>query len=105
MYKLGFEEAEEPEIKLPAFAGSWRKQGSSRRASTSASLTIAKAFVWITANCRNFFKSWEYQTTLPVSWETSMWVKKHQLETDMEQLSGSKLGKEYNKLYVVTLLI
>ena len=27
MYKLGFEEAEEPEIKLPTFAGSWRKQG------------------------------------------------------------------------------
>ena len=27
MYKLGFEEAEEPEIKLPTFVGSWRKQG------------------------------------------------------------------------------
>ena len=26
MYKLGFEEAEEPEIKLPTFIGSWRKQ-------------------------------------------------------------------------------
>ena len=25
MCKLGFEEAEEPEIKLPAFLGSWRK--------------------------------------------------------------------------------
>ena len=38
MYKLGFEEAEEPEIKLPTFAGSWRKQGNFRKTSTSASL-------------------------------------------------------------------
>ena len=40
MYKLGFEEAEEPEIKLPTFAGSWTKQGSFRK--TSASLTTLK---------------------------------------------------------------
>jgi len=26
-----------------------------------------------------------------------MWVKKQQLEPDMEQLTASKLGKEYNK--------
>ena len=26
-----------------------------------------------------------------------MWVKKQQLELDMEQLPGSKLGKEYDK--------
>ena len=26
-----------------------------------------------------------------------MWVKKQQLEPDMEQLTGSKLGKEYDK--------
>ena len=26
-----------------------------------------------------------------------MWVKKQQLEPDMEQLLGSKLGKEYDK--------
>ena len=29
-YKLGFEEAEEPEIRLPSFVGSWRKQECSR---------------------------------------------------------------------------
>ena len=39
----------------------------------------------------------KYQTFLPVSWETSMQVKKQQLELDMEQRTGSKLGKEYNK--------
>ena len=34
---------------------------------------------------------------LPVSWETYYQVKKQQLEPDMEQLTGSKLGKEYVK--------
>ena len=41
-----------------------------------------------------------------------MWIKclrkekkKQQLELDMEQQTGSKSGKEYVKLYIVTLLI
>ena len=40
---------------------------------------------------------WEYQTTLPVSWETYMQDKKQQIETDTEQWTGLKLGKEYVK--------
>ena len=31
------------------------------------------------------------------SWETCMQVRKQQLEQDMEQQTGSKLGKEYVK--------
>ena len=51
MYKLDLEKAEEPEIKLPTFFGSQGKQENSRRASTSASLTMLKPLtVWITAN-------------------------------------------------------
>ena len=47
MYKLDLEKAEEPEIKLPAFAGSYKKQENSRK--TSASLTTLKPLtVWIT---------------------------------------------------------
>ena len=34
---------------------------------------------------------------LPASWEIYMQVKKQQLEPDMEQQTGSKLGKEYIK--------
>ena len=45
----------------------------------------------------NILKEMEYQTTLPVCWETCMQVKKQQLEPDMEQYTGSKLGKEYIK--------
>ena len=51
--------------------------------------------VWITTNCRKFFKRWEYQTTLPDCWEICVLVKKQQLELDMEQWTDSKLGKEY----------
>ena len=38
MFKLVSEKVEEPEIKLPTSAGSWKKQTSSRKTSTSASL-------------------------------------------------------------------
>ena len=44
-----------------------------------------------------FFKRWEYQTTLPASFKTCIHIKKQQLEPDMEQWTGSKLGKEYVK--------
>ena len=57
MYKLGFEEAEKPEIKLLIFVGSWRKQGSSRKTSTSASLTTLKPLtVWVITNCGKFLE-------------------------------------------------
>ena len=61
--------------------------------------------VWITTNCEKFLKRSEYQTTLSASCETCMQVKKQQLESDMEQQIGSKLGKEYVKAYIVTLHI
>ena len=74
--------------------------------SSSASLTMLKPLtVWITTNCRKFLKRWEYQTTLPVSCETCMQGRKQELDTDMEQQTGSELGKEYIKEYIFTLLI
>ena len=53
-------------------------------------IDYAKAFVWITINCGKFWKTWEYQTTWPASWEICMQVRKQQLELDMEQQTGSK---------------
>ena len=91
MFKLDLEKAEEPEIKLPTSAGSSKKQVSSRKTSISALLTVPKPLtVWITINCRKFFKRWEYQTTWPASWETCMQVRKQQLELNLEQQAGSK---------------
>ena len=37
-----------------------------------------------------FQKRWEYQPTLPASWEIGMQVMKQQLELDMEQQIDSK---------------
>ena len=55
MFKLVLEKAEEPEIKLPTSAGSWKKQESSRKTSISALLTMLKTLtVWITINCGKF---------------------------------------------------
>ena len=66
--KLVLEKAEEPEIKLPTSAGSWKKQESFRKTSISALLTMPKPLtVWITTNCGKFWKRWEYQTTWPAS--------------------------------------
>ena len=51
MFKLVLEKAEEPEIKLPTSAGSWKKKESSRKTSISALLTMPKPLtVWITIN-------------------------------------------------------
>ena len=50
--QLVWEKAEEPEIKLPTSAGSWKKQESSKKTSTSALLAMPKPLtVWITINC------------------------------------------------------
>ena len=69
-------------------------------------IDYAKAF-----ECVDHNKLWKilkemgvHQTTLPVSWETCMQIKKQHLEQDMEQ-TCFKLGKEYVKAYIVTLLI
>ena len=49
---------------LPTSVGSSKKQESSRKTSTSALLTMTKPLtVWITRNCGQFLKRWEYQTT------------------------------------------
>ena len=54
MFKLDLEKAEEPEIKLPTSVGSSRKQESSRKIPTSASIDCAKAF-----DCVDHSKLWK----------------------------------------------
>ena len=73
MFKLDLEKAEEPEIKFWTSVGSSRKQESSRKTSTSALLTMPNPLtVWIRTNCGKFLKRWEYQSTLPASWEATV---------------------------------
>ena len=98
MFKLVLKKAEELEIKFPTSVGSQRKQKHSRKIIyfcfteyTEASDCVDHNKLW------KFLKRWEYQTTWPASWEICMQVKKQQLEPDMEEQTGSKLGKEYIK--------
>ena len=57
MFKLDLYKAEEPEIKLLTSVGSYKKQESSKKASTQKSLTTSKPLtVWITTNCEKFLK-------------------------------------------------
>jgi len=95
-------------------AGSYKKQENTRETSTSALLTMPQPLtVWTTINCGKFYKRWEYQTIWPASWEICTQVKKQQLELDMEQHTGSKLGPvavywlyiDCIRLYIDTLLI
>ena len=105
-YKVDIEKAEESEIKLSTSALSSKKQESSRKTSTSALLTMPKPLtVWMIINCGKFLKQWEYQITLPASWEICVKVKKKQLELDMKQQTGSKWERSTSRLYIVTLLI
>ena len=72
-------------------------QENSRKISTSASLTMLKPLTaWITINCGKF-RERGIPDHLTAYWETSMQVKKQQLELDMEQQTASKLGKDYIK--------
>ena len=68
--------------------------------STSASLTMPKPLtMWITTNCGKFLKRWEHQTTLHVSGETCMQVKKPRVRTGYGNMDCFKLGKEDRAIY------
>ena len=67
-------------------------------------IDYTKAFVWIPTDCGKFLQRWEYQATLPASWETCKQVKKQELEPNMEQ-TDSYWKRSTLRLYVVTLLI
>ena len=77
MFKLDLEKAEEPEIKLATFVGSWRKQGNSRKDIYFCFIDYAKVF-----GCVDHNKLWKILQEmgkpdhLPASWETCMQVKK-----------------------------
>ena len=84
MFKLDLEKAEELEIKLPTSIASLKKRESSSKNNYFCFSDYAKALtMWITANLE-VLKRWEYQVTLPASWEMCMQFRKQQLELDME---------------------
>ena len=90
MFKLVLEKAEEPEIKLPTSAGSWKKEEFQKNI-YFCFIDYAKVF-----DCVDHYKLWKILQEMrlsdhwPASWEICMQVRKQQWEPDMEQQTGSK---------------
>ena len=105
MFKLVLEKAEEPEIKLPTFTGSLKKQDSFQKTSISALLTMPKPLtldhnkLWkilkemgmpdhLTCILRNLYAGQE--ATIRTGHRTTDWFQ---------------IGKGVHQGYIVTLLI
>ena len=102
MYKLGFKEAEEPEITLPTFLRSWRKQGSSRKTSTSSSLTMLKPLTMgIKTNYGKFLKIWEYYLTCLLR-NLCMWFQEATFGTRHGTKNWFKIGKGVCQGYILS---
>ena len=108
MFKLDLEKAKEPEIKLPTSVALLKKRENSRKTSTSVLLIIPKPLpIQITKKK----KLWKILQEMGISDDLTFLLRnlyvgeEAKLELDMEQQIGSKLGKEYIRLYIVTLLI
>ena len=95
MYQLDLEKAEEAEIKLLTFVLSLIREFQENI--YLCFTDYAEVFDCGSQQLRKILKNTGIQTTLLVSWETCMQAGKQQLEPDMEQWTGSKLGKEYVK--------
>ena len=98
MYKVDLEKAQEPEIKLTISVGSQKKQGNSRKNISFCFTDYAKVF-----ECVGHNKLWKTLKQMGISDHSTCLLrnpfagKKQQLEPDVEQRTGSKLGKEYIK--------
>ena len=95
--QAGFRKGRKPEIKLPTSTGSSKKQEGSRKSSIFALLPNPKPLtVWITINWK-ILKEMGIPDHLTCLLRNLCAGQEEQLEPDMEQWTGSKLGKEYDK--------
>ena len=102
MYNLDLEKAEEPEIILPTFIGSWRKQASSRKNIYFYSTDYVKVLtVWITTDWKILKEIGIPEIGIPeIGIPLYLSPEKHicRSRSNMEQRTASKLGKEYHKV-------
>ena len=90
MFKLDLEKAEEPEIKLPISAGSWKNQESSRKNIYFSFIDYAKAF-----DCVDHKKLWKILKEMGIPDHLTcllrnLYAGQEATELDMEQQTGSK---------------
>ena len=107
MFKLDLEKEEEPEIKLPTSIGSSKKEESSRKTSTSASLTMPKAF-----DCVDHNKLWKILKEMEVPDHLTCLLRNlcaSQEATVRTRHGTMELAQNWerstSRLYFVTLLI
>ena len=104
MFKLVLEKAEEPEIKLPTSAGSWKKQEFQKN--YFCFIDYAKAFDHVDHN-----KLWKILKEMGIPDHLTCLLRNlyagqdQQLELDMEKQTGSKWGKDYVNTVYCHLLI
>ena len=97
MFKPNLEKAQEPEIKLPTFAGPQRKQGNSRKTSTPASLTtLVPLSVWITTNWK-ILQEMGIPNHLPCLLRNLYAGQEPTIRSGYGTTDCSKSGKEYIK--------
>ena len=93
--KLNLEKVEEPEIKLQTSAGSWKKQGNSRKKIYFCFIGYAKAF-----DCVDHNKLWKILKEMGIPDHLTCLLRnlyagqEATVRPDMKQRTGSKLGKE-----------
>ena len=98
MFKLDLQKEEEPEIKLPTSVGSQKKQREFQKSIYFCFIDYAKALACVDHN-----KLWKILKEMGILDHLTCLLKsrqgkKQQIEPDIEQRTGSKLGKEYNKV-------
>ena len=98
MYELDLEKAEEQEVQLPTSVGSQKKAREFQKNIYFCFIDYAKA-----RDCVDNNKLWKILKEMGILDHLTCLLKsrqgkKQQLEPDIEQRTGSKLGKEYNKV-------
>ena len=103
MFKLDLEKAEEPEIKLPTSAGSWKKQESSRKTSISASMTMPKPLTL------DHNKLWKSLKEMGISDHLTCLLRDFYVGQEATVRWNNRLvpnrKRSTSRLYIVTLLI
>ena len=103
MFKLVLGKAEEPEIKLPTFSGSSKKQESSRKNIYFCFIGYTKAF-----DCVDHNELWKILKRMGIPDHLTCLLRnlyadqEATVRTGMEQQTGSR---NMSRLYIVTLLI
>ena len=95
--QAGLWKAQETAIKLPFSVGSQKTKRIPEKHLLLLYWYHRSLWLWGSQQTAKSWKRWKYQITLPAPWEISLQIKKQQLEQEMEQRTGSKLGKEYVK--------